>query len=185
MITRVNEEPGATGGLQRSGPVGRLVRLVMGVFMAWTAYEWIEAGLTWFSEPTTTTNPWVWIWTGLTVYYGLYQLPTSALGRRWGMRILTIFGGVLVVTMAVTFALEGRLWASPLTSFLYGLIVVFAILVSISFVVSLFLGTRGCEIGALGELIRRFRGSDESDDAEVWCIAGLHKLDEWEAGRRH
>jgi hypothetical protein len=47
---------------------------------------------------------------------------------------------------------------------------------------ALFVGTPGCEIGALTEVIHRARRDWRSDAAHVHsCPAGLHRLDAWES----
>ncbi len=169
----------------RSGVVGRLVRVLYGAVMAWFAFQWAEAGLTWFSEPTTPANPWVWIVTGLGIYYGLYQLPASSFGAPWGRRVVSIYL-TLLATAAVTAVLtQGDLWAAPLTWLLYGLDVGLVVVATIAFLVAVVLGTPGCEMGGLAELIRRLRGASNAEATEgIWCIGGLHKLDEWETGWR-
>ncbi|MPZ70181.1 MAG: hypothetical protein GEU71_11740 [Actinobacteria bacterium] len=149
---------------------------------AWLSFEWSEAGLTWFARSTTPANPWVWIVTGLAIYYSLYQLPSTGFGAAWGRRVAVVFGAVVAATAVFTLLGNGELWAAPLTWLLYGLATGFLILVTISFVIAVILGTPGCEIGGLAELIRRLRGDTGAE--AMWCIVGLHRIDEWEAGRR-
>jgi hypothetical protein len=169
----------------RIGPIGRVVRLFGAVIMALFAFDWLEAGVTWFGQPSTTSNPGVWVVTGLAAYYGFHQLPESAFGRPWGERVLATAGGLLVVTAVVTLGLHRELWAPPLTTAIYGFDVAFLFVVSLSYLVAVFLRTPGCEVGGLGELIRRLRGVDDPTDHEaMWCIAGIHRLDQWEESRR-
>lgn len=67
---------------------------------------------------------------------------------------------------------------------LYGLCWGFLMLTAIGALISLALGTPGCEYGAIGELIRRLRGVPEPERADpMWCIFGMHALDRWEARR--
>jgi hypothetical protein len=170
----------------RIGPIGRVARVFGAVIMALFAFDWLEAGITWFGRSSTPGNPAVWVVTGLGAYYGIHQLPESAFGRPWGERVLATAGGLLVVTALVTLGLHGELWAPPLTTALYGFDVAFLFVVSLSYLVAVFLRTPGCEVGGLGELIRRLRGAPNSTDHEaMWCIAGIHRLDQWEESRRH
>lgn len=169
----------------RIGPVGRLVRVFGAVIMALFGFDWLEAGMTWFGNPSTPSHAWVWVVTGLAAYYGLHQLPESGLGRPWGERTLAAAGVVVAAAALATLTLNGELWAPPLTTLLYGLDVTFLFVVAISYVVAVFLGTPGCEVGGLGELIRRLRGVPHAADHEaMWCIVGIHCLDAWEAERR-
>jgi len=173
------------GPSQRIGPIGRLVRVFGAVIMALFAYDWLEAGMDWFGQASTPSNPWVWAVTALAAYYGLHQLPDSGFGRPWGERVLTTVGGLFVLIAVVTLVLHGELWAAPLTTALYGFNVAFLVVVSLSYLVAVFLGTPGCEVGGLGELIRRIRGvTDPANQDAMWCIAGIHGLDKWEANRR-
>lgn len=173
-----------TTDVPRIGPVGRMVRIFGAVIMTLFGFEWLEAGMAWFGRPSTPDNLWIWVVTGLGAYYGLYQLPESGFGRPWGDRVLATTGALFVAAVAVTLALHGQLWAPPLTPLLYGFNVAFLFVVAVSYVVAVFLGTPGCEIGGLGELIRRIRGVPEAAEEPMWCIGGIHCLDEWEARRR-
>ncbi|HZD23540.1 MAG TPA: hypothetical protein VE569_09090 [Acidimicrobiia bacterium] len=141
----------------RIGPIGRLARGFGALIMALFAFDWLEAGMTWFGDSTTPANPGVWVVTGLAAFYGLYQLPDSGFGRPWGKRTLAASAGVAFVAAVTTVILHGQLWAPPLTALIYGLHVAFLIAVGLSYVVAVFLRTPGCEVGGLGELIRRLR----------------------------
>jgi hypothetical protein len=150
----------------------------------WFAVEWATYGIGRFSQTKTLANPWLWFIIGTGIYYGLYETPAGGFGRRWGLRTVVAFGVVVIGAGAATVVAEGELWAAPLTWVLFGLVVGFLGLTAIAELLSMVLGTPGCEFGALGELIRRLRRVPEPGDADpVWCILGLHQLDEWEARR--
>jgi hypothetical protein len=171
--------------LPRTGPVGRVARAVGAVAISAVAYEWIEAGTEWFSQSSTAANPMVWAVTVLAGYYGLYQFPEFAFGRPWGKRMVTGFTAALATVVIATIAIQGELWAAPLTTTLFWLGVSFLIAVAVSYLVAIFLGTPGCEVGGLAELVRRIRHTSHGDDHDaMWCVAGLHHLDKWEADRR-
>lgn len=170
----------------RIGPAGRVARALGALVIGAVAFEWLDAGIGWFSKSSTPTNPVVWAVLALGVYYGLYQLIDFGFGPPWGKRAVIGFAGLLTVIAMSTLLTEGALWAAPLTWLLYVFSVSFLFAVAVSYLVSLLLGTPGCEVGGLAELIRRIRrrpGADERD--AMWCVAGLHRLDEWEADRRH
>lgn len=169
---------------QETGPISRTCRLLMAGGMALVAVDWADYGISGFSQTRTLTNPWLWILIGSGVYYGLFQTAASGFGRRWGIRTVVAFGIVLIGAGAATIAAEGELWVAPLTWLLYGLVLGLLILTVVGALISLALGTPGCEFGALGELLRRLRGVPEPERADaMWCIAGLHRLDDWEARR--
>lgn len=170
--------------IPRIRPIGRLARIVGAVIMSLFALDWLQAGMTWFGESSTPANLGVWVVTGLAAYYGLHQLPESGFGKPWGQRTLAVSGVVVAVAAVATISLHGGLWAPPLTTLLYWFDVGFLIAVAISYLIAAFLGTPGCEVGGLGELIRRLRGvRDAADHEAMWCIAGIHHLDQWEAER--
>lgn len=168
----------------RTGPVSRASRVLMAGATGWFAVEWATYGISGFSQTKTLTNPWFWFIIGTGIYYGLYQTAASGFGRRWGIRAVVAFALVVIGAGAAAVAAEGELWAAPLTWLLFGLVVVFLTLTAIGALVSLALGTPGCEFGALGELIRRLRGVPEPDGARaMWCVLGMHRIDAWEARR--
>jgi hypothetical protein len=171
----------ATTHRRRIGPVGITCRLLLTAVMAFSAGLVAYGGITGFSEGGPEEVPWFVIGAG--IYYGLYQTAASGFGRRWGIRTVIAFAVVLIAAGAAALAFEGELWAAPLTGLLYGFVLGFLILTAIGGVVSLALGTPGCEFGALGELIRRLRGVPEPEGDPMWCIFGMHLLDRWEARR--
>jgi hypothetical protein len=153
---------------------------VMVLFVVLTA----ATGISRFSEAESLASPGFWFVIGVAIYYGLYQTAASGFGRRWGIRTLVAFAVVVIGAGIAAFAIEGELWAAPLTWLLFGLVMGFLILTAIGALISLALGTPGCEYGAIGELIRRLRGVPEPERADpMWCIFGMHALDRWE-GRR-
>jgi hypothetical protein len=88
------------------------------------------------------------------------------------------------VRVHAIWAYRARRARPPLTTLLYWFDVGFLIAVAISYLIAAFLGTPGCEVGGLGELIRRLRGvPDPADHEAMWCIAGIHHLDQWESER--
>jgi hypothetical protein len=167
-----------------TGPVSRVYRLLLAGLMAWLAFDWATAGISDFSETETLTNPWLWVIIGTGIYYGLYGTPASGFGRRWGLRTVLAFGFVVVGAGVAAVAADGELWAAPLTWLLFGFVVGFLILTTVAELLSMVLGTPGCEFGALAESIRRLRGVPQLKDADaMWCVLGVHRLDAWEAHR--
>lgn len=161
----------------RTGPVGRIARAVGAVVISAVAYEWIEAGMEWFSRTSTPANPMVWAVTVPAGYYGLYQFPDFAFGRPWGKRVVIASTGIFATVVVATIAVQGELWGAPLTTILFWLAVSFLIAVALSYLVAIFLGTPGCEVGGLAELVRRIRHRSHSDDHDaMWYVAGLHIL---------
>jgi hypothetical protein len=169
---------------RKIGPWSRACRLLLTAVVAFSAVQTAYNGISGFIVPNTLANPGFWFLIGVSIYYGLYQTAASGFGRRWGMWTLIAFAVVVIAAAVAAVASEGELRAAPLTWLLYGLVLWFLSLTAIAGLVSLVLGTAGCEFGALGELIRRLRGVPEPDRADpMWCIFGMRALDEWEARR--
>lgn len=169
---------------RRIGPVSTACRLALTGVTAWSAVNWTSAGIGWFSRTTTITDPGIWLLIGLAIYYGLYQTAESGFGRPWGIRTVVAFALVLAGAGVAAVATEGELWAAPLTWLPYALVLWFFVTTAIAGPISLAQRTPGCEFGALGELIRRLRGVPQPERADaMWCIAGLHRIDAWEARR--
>lgn len=166
-----------------SGPVSRTVRLLLAAFSAWLAWEWATAGIDWFSRTSTRSSDGMWLVAGLAVYYGLYQFPHAAFGRAWARRTLIAAAVALTAAAAAAIVLEGHVWQPPFTWLLFGLELGFLIVLTIAHVVAVALGTRGCEMAGLAELVHRVRGTMRPRDEPMSCIVGLHHLDEWEAQR--
>ena len=168
----------------RTGPTSRTSRVLMAAATGWFAVEWATYGIGRFSQTKTLANPWFWFIIGTGIDYGLYQTAASGFGRRWGIRTVVAFAVAVIGAGAAAIGAEGELWAAPLTWLLFGLVVGFLALTAIGALISLALGTPGCEFGALGELIRRLRGVPEPQGADaMWCVFGMHRIDAWEARR--
>ncbi len=56
------------------------------------------------------------------------------------------------------------------------------VVVALALLVAVVLGTPGCEIGVVHELVRRLRGEADGTEA-LFCVVGLHQLDAWETRR--
>lgn len=159
----------------RTGPVGRLARLVLAAGLGWVAYDlWVDRMFI-FAGTDPLRDPGLWLLTGLVVY-GVHS--TAALVG-WGRRALGVLAVLVVAAVAVTIAVAGTVWTGPLTWLMWGLD-----MTALSFFVVLLLaavrtGTPGCEIGLLRELIRRRRGEADADKP-LFCLVGLRELDAWE-----
>ena len=167
-------EPGtvsATVAAPRTGPVGRIVRLLLAVAGVWFTYHvWDRRGFILVHGDLFLT--------GLMVY-GTHQL--AALYRR-GKEALAALAGLGAVAGAVALMQTNQLWAPPLSWLVWGLDLGFLAMVTVGLFVAVPLGTPGCEVAAIPEVIARLRGRTHQS-GPVFCLVGLHKLDAWEAHR--
>lgn len=184
MVSEMTAPAGSPSARVRIGPISQACRLLLAAIMAWFAVLTIDTGMVRFSQPETLASPGFWFELGVATYYGVYQTAASGFGRRWGTWAVGAFGTLALLAGVVAIVVEDTLWAPPLTSLLYAVVLGFLVLTAIGALISLALGTPGCEFGAVGQLIRRIRGAPELEDAgPMWCIFGLHRLDRWEASR--
>jgi len=75
-----------------------------------------------------------------------------------------------------------HLWAAPLSWLVWGLDLGVLVVIAAASLVAVILGTPGCEVGVVRDIARRLRSEPGGTDA-VFCPAGLHQLDAWEARR--
>jgi hypothetical protein len=173
-------ESGATW-VWRTGPVSRSYRLGLAVVLGLSAYSLILAGPGGFSQPDSAEEPGVWILTGFALL-AVRDAAATAVGPRWGGRALAGTLALLAVAGAAALAAEGSLWAAPVTWLLYGLDLTFAIVIGAAMLVSIVVGTPGCELGAVRELVLRLQGRFDPGQLQApACGGGLHQLDRWEA----
>jgi hypothetical protein len=161
--------------------VSRSYRLGLAVLLGLSAYSLILAGPGGFSQPDTAEEPGVWILTGFALF-AVRDAAATMFGPRWGGRALAAMVALLAVAGTAALAADGSLWAAPVTWLLYGLDLTFALAIGVAMVVSVVLGTPGCELGAVRELVLRLQGRFDPGQVQAHaCGGGLHQLDRWEA----
>jgi len=164
----------APGTLERPGPIGRLVRLVLGFLMTWMAWQTAL-----HSDTSDLSSVAIWFW----LFFALLLAPyvvNIGFGVKWGAwpRIAAI---VLVLgTGVVGYAQNGTprtelLWAGTSIVMVY----VFGHL-GLSFLLSAVLATPGCEMRAIPQLVGITRGKPAR---EHYCPGFLDGLDRWERER--
>jgi hypothetical protein len=177
------QEAGGSGAtwVWRTGPVSRLYRLGLAVLLGLSAYSLILAGPGGFSQPDSAQDPGVWILTGFALF-AVRDAAATVVGPPWGGRALGGMLALLAVAGAAALAADGSLWAAPFTWLLYGLDLTFAIAIGAAMLVSIVVGTPGCELGAVRELVLRLQGRFDPRQVQApACGGGLHQLDRWEA----
>jgi hypothetical protein len=179
--TRQQGNASGARGMWRTGPVSRIYRLGLAVLLGLSAYSLILAGPGGFSQPASAEEPGVWILTGFALF-AVRDSAATVLGPRWGRRALAGTVALLAGAGIAALVAEGSLWAAPVTWLLYGLDLTFAIAIGTAMVVSIVVGTPGCELGAVRELVLRLQGRFDPRQVEAHaCGAGFHQLDRWEA----
>jgi hypothetical protein len=175
----------------RTGPVGRLARLVIALLAALSLYSIADqGGPASFRDPSNLTEPITWVLHGamLVVFVLLVgQLAGATVGpsytRRWQLGALIGLAVGLAAAAVTARIASGAVWASPLSDLVWGFDAAMLVETIVALLLSIALGTPGCEVGVWPELITRLRGRDAVAPTRPICVLGLHFVDEWEARR--
>ena len=176
----------------RTGPLGRLVRLVLaaaaGLFLASIVDQ---GGVVGFRSPSILTEPSVWVLDAamLAAFVHLVGRLAAVLAgeraaRRWQRGALVGLAAALGGAALVGQAVFGAVWGFPLADLVWAFDVVMLLETIVAALLASALGTPGCEVGVWPELLARARGQRPAPAAGLACPVGLHLLDAWEARRR-
>jgi hypothetical protein len=193
-MSRIDMHPSQDRGGRhpRTGPIGRLARLLIAVVVAlWPLYSIADqGGPASFRDPSNLTEPITWVLHGvmLVVFVLLVgQLAAAtvdpAAARRWQTRALIGLALVLAIAAVTARIASGAVWASPLSDIVWTFDAVMLVETIVALLVAIVLRTPGCEVGVWPELIGRVRGGAPTSTRPI-CVLGLHFIDDWEA-RRH
>jgi hypothetical protein len=175
----------------RTGPIGRLARLLLAVALTLGLYSIADqGGPASFRDSSNLTEPITWVLhVAMFILFVLLagQLAIAIVGpaavRRWQMRVVIGLAVVLAAAAGAAWVASGAVWASPLTDVVWGFDAAMLAVTIVSLLVAIALGTPGCEVGVWPELIGRLRGGAPTHASPI-CVLGLHFIDNWEARRR-
>jgi hypothetical protein len=189
---RKANEPKRRRSAPRTGPIGRLARLLLVVVAALSLYSIADqGGPASFRDPSNLREPITWVlhaamFTLFVVLAG--QLAVARVGpaavRRWQMRALVALAAVLAAATGAAWLAHGAVWATPLSDVVWGVDAVMLVQTIVALLLAIALGTPGCEVGVWPELIGRVRGIDTPTPTRPICVFGLYFIDDWEA-RQH
>jgi hypothetical protein len=166
-----NERHELRPGRAGPGPVGLLIRVILG---AASVYALVELVTQWDSfRDQNLIESGFWFITLFTLF--LSDVFDIGLRRHWGVWPLLVFlAGAAALGLAGYLA-AGEVWTTALAAWVYaGDLLVFGAL-TVSFPVAIATRTPGCELNAIPRLVARLRGAT---DAEVRrCSLGLDLLD--------
>lgn len=164
---------------ERTGPISRVYRVMVALLLGWGVVGLVREGIAGFSEAPVPAQPVVWLMTGIALL-AIHDAAQMWLAGRGRLAVIVVIVGFATAgTVAVVGG--GRIWGPPLTWLVYVVDVAFVGLVAAANLLSVVLGTPGCELGALSELAQRARGSyDPSARTAHSCSGGLNRLDRWE-----
>jgi hypothetical protein len=173
MMARL-EQPGT---FPKPGPIGRAVRLVLGVVLLLSAYSAayrVYAGTPTLS--TSTDDPTFWLAAALSVYL-LRDVIDGGFGQWWGRWVQAAVLVLAVAAAGIDVPLSESVWEPALSWLVNGLMVVVLGYLGINLLVQALVATPGCEVRAIPHLIGRLRGQATT---EYRCLV-FSVLDAWEA----
>jgi len=175
----------------RTGPIGRLARLLLAGLFAFPLFSFLGPG--WssrFRNPHILSEPSAWLIhiLMLVVFVILVGALAAALTgpqnrRRWQVGALVAAFAVVAVAGGIGRLAYGSFWGFPLADAVWWFDVVLLTEQVVATLLAIGLGTPGCEIGVWPELIARARGTSSTAETGLACIVGLHLIDGWEARR--
>ena len=174
------------GALKRPGPVGRFVRLFIGIWIVHLFYQLLVFGLLAFPNSRLLiswqipSNLSLWIAVGIFFWLFPYvvNIGFSQNWRHWPQWILL---GVVIIFAGISFGLNGHFWSPAL-----GWIVLIWLLyvtghLGFAFLLSAILATPGCEMRSFHHLWTIITGRKTHEHC---CPGFLDKIDKWEARQR-
>jgi hypothetical protein len=158
--------PGPAG----PGPVGLLIRVVLGAASVWGLVDLVTNWDIFRDQDLIESDFW------FITLFTLCLLPdvfNIGLRRRWGVWPLVIFLAGAAAIGSVGYL--GEVWTTALAAWVYAAdLLVFAAL-AVSFPVAIVTRTPGCELNAVPRLVARLRGTADAETRR--CILGVDLLD--------
>ena len=162
------------GTLSPPGPIGRLVRLALGLLIAKLIYDWIV-----IIDSSDYLQPFILLWIAFSVLLAPYVINIG-FGVNSGAKPRYVLIALWLLAAIAGFLAEGTiksefLWATVEASqiYIYGHL-------GLSFLLSAILSTPGCEMRAIPHLLGKISGSDSR---EHYCPGFIDNVDRWERER--
>tara|TARA_R110002096_G_scaffold364311_2_gene557404 strand:+ start:12475 stop:13026 length:552 start_codon:yes stop_codon:yes gene_type:complete len=167
------------GSLPRPGPVGRLVRLALGLLCLWYVMGLIDMSA---SLITTDGHIRAVVWNGILI--GLFLISyivNIGFSRAWKKWPALVSAGVFLLVGGVGYLTEGTVETNLLARTIWVWELYLFSHLGTAFLIAAVLGTPGCEMRAFHDLYSRLTGIPTK---EHHCPIGpLTPVDRWEADR--
>jgi hypothetical protein len=175
----------------RTGPIGRLTRLLLAVLLSLGLSSIADqGGPASFRDSSNLSEPITWaLQVGMLALFVLLvgQLAAVTAGpaaaRSWQIGALIGLALLLAAGALTAWVASGAVWAPPFTDLVWAFDALMLVQTIVALLVAIVLGTPGCEVGVWPELITRARGDDTVTTRPI-CVLGIHFIDEWEARHR-
>lgn len=163
------------GTLPLPGPIGRLVRLALGLLIAKFVYDWVT-----IIDSSDYLQPFILLWVAFSIALVPYVVNIG-FGVNLGPAPRYVLLGVWAVGAVAGYLSEGVLRSE----LLWGVIEITQIYIyghlGISFLLAAVLATPGCEMRAIPQLLGKVSGSGSQ---EHYCPGFIDNIDRWERQRR-
>lgn len=162
------------GTLVAPGPIGRLVRLVLGLLIAKFIYDWVT-----IIDITDFDNPFILIWIAFSIMLVPYVVNIG-FGVNFGAKPRYALVGVWLLGAIAGYLADGTV-RSPLTWTIVELTQIYIYgHLGLSFLLSAILATPGCEMRAIPQLLGKLSGAGSK---EHYCPGFIDNIDRWERNR--
>ena len=169
----------SAGTLQRPGPVGRVVRVLFGVFCVWYVAELFGVrGNLFDAAGHVRSTVWNGVLPGLILISYVINIGYSRSWKKWPA-LLSV--GVFSLLAAYGFIQDATLETPALAHTLWFWEVYLFSHLGLSFLLSAIIATPGCEMRAIHDAYSRLTGKPTK---EHYCPIGpLSSIDAWESNR--
>jgi hypothetical protein len=166
------------GTLSKPGPVGRIVRLLLGIWLLAVCWSYLSYPGAFVRDSTPR-------WEALVgIAFALWLIPPVVNiggGTNWRARPRYVAAAAFIAWAAGNMLLTAGLWSPGLGRFAWLFCLYTFGHLGLSFVLAAAIGTPGCEMRAIPHLWTVFTGQDTR---EHFCPGFLNGLDAWERGER-
>ncbi len=167
------------GSLDRPGPIGRVVRLALGILCSYALYVLIVYRATIIATPVSAlASLTVMV---LAALFIINYVVNIGFGKSFGRWPIYISIAVMLLVAAMSWLAFGTPDHPMLGAVVWLWLVYFYLHLGVSFLLAAAIATPGCEMRAIPELLGRLTGRTV---AEHHCPASfITRIDAWERGR--
>jgi hypothetical protein len=172
------DEPGS---LPRPGPVGRLVRLGLGILCLRYVYGLIQVAGGLIAADGSIR---IVVWNGIIFALFLVSYVVNiGFSRAWKKWPAIVSAGAFAIIAGVSYAMTGMIETNLLARSIWIWELYIFSHLGLAFIIAGVIGTPGCEMRAFHDLYSRLTGVPTK---EHYCPVGpLRPIDEWESRQKH
>jgi hypothetical protein len=170
----VNDRRRRRPGPATPGPVGLLIRVVLGAAFVYALVELVTQWDSFRDRNLIESDFWLITLFTLCLLADVFNI---GLRRQWGAWPIAVFLAGAGAIGAAGYLAAGAVWTTALAAWVYAAdLLVFGAL-SVSFPVAIATRTPGCELNAIPRLVARLRGT--TDEETRRCLLGVDLLDKY------